>query len=83
MAYQDLSHPAQVLSREITATRRFAEGIGAFFARLGQALVTNPAGQRRLDMVQALQSKSDAELAALRIKREKIVQHVFRDLYYI
>ena len=83
MAYQDLSHPAQVLIREIAATRRFFEGIGAFFSRVGLSLAQNSSAQRRLDMVQALQAKSDAELAELDLKREDIVPYVFKDLYYV
>lgn len=37
----------------------------------------------RLRRIQALQAKSDAELAELGIKREDIVRKVFADLYYI
>lgn len=36
----------------------------------------------RLQRVRALQAKTDAELTTLGIKRDEIVHHVFRDLYY-
>lgn len=39
--------------------------------------------QRRVDLVHTLQSKTDAELAALKIDREQIVHHVFKDMYYL
>ena len=38
---------------------------------------------RRFEQVQILQAKSDEELAAMGIKRDDIVHHVFKDLYYI
>ena len=38
---------------------------------------------RRFEQVQFLQAKSDEDLAALGIKRDDIVHHVFKDLYYI
>lgn len=83
MAYQDTTSPAQVMIREIAATRRFFERVGAGFARFVQALSENSSLQRRVDLVHALQNKSDEELARLNIKRDNIVNYVFRDLYYI
>ena len=59
------------------------DNIRGFFQSFGQALVASSSGHRRLREVQALQAKSDQELAELKIKREDIVHHVFRDLYYI
>ena len=46
-------------------------------------MMVNRAMERRLETVEALQAKSDAELAKLNIKRDEIVQHVFRDLLYV
>ncbi|MGB0439602.1 MAG: hypothetical protein ACPGFC_05785, partial [Paracoccaceae bacterium] len=40
-------------------------------------------GHARLAKVEALNAKSDAELAALGLKREDIARKVFGDLYYI
>ena len=37
----------------------------------------------RVKKVRYLESKTDAELAALKIKREDIVHTVFADLYYL
>ncbi|MCR9147810.1 MAG: hypothetical protein NXH74_11495 [Rhodobacteraceae bacterium] len=36
----------------------------------------------RRDLVERLESKSDAELAELGIRREDITKHIFRDLFY-
>lgn len=83
MAYQDLTHPAQVMSREITATRLFLEKLGRFFSGTMEWMMTNSVGQRRLDMVHSLERRSDEELKSLGIKRDEIVTYVFRDIYYI
>jgi hypothetical protein len=83
MAYQEFHAPSDVLSREMTATRNVFNAIGAFFANLGSSTTFAGSAQKRFDQVQMLQSKSDAELAALNIARDDIVHHVFKDLYYI
>lgn len=83
MAYQDISSPAQVMIREIAATRRFFQRVGAGLARVVHVLGANSSLQRRVDTVHALQNKSDAELAKLNINRDDIVNYVFRDLFYV
>ncbi|MEP2640785.1 hypothetical protein [Roseobacter sp.] len=57
--------------------------IRGFFAAIGSALVQSSAYTGRVRQVEALQAKTDEELAAMKIKREDIVQHVFHDLFYI
>lgn len=83
MAYQDISSPSAVLNREITATRNFFAAIGNFFAQLGSSMTLAASAQARFDQVQALQAKTDAELAAMKINRNEIVHIVFKDLYYV
>ncbi|MFT6674519.1 MAG: hypothetical protein ACJAVM_000702 [Sulfitobacter sp.] len=83
MAYHDITEPAQVLNRELALTRAVFDRISGFFSALGHALMTNSAGQQRVNRVQRLQAKSDAELATMNLKREDIVHHVFKDLYYV
>ncbi|TMM50802.1 hypothetical protein [Sulfitobacter sabulilitoris] len=79
MAYQhtalqlDVAHAAQTLIARL----------GDAMTNFGNAMMTHSAGYARLQQVEALKAKTDAELAAMKIKREDIVQHVFRDLYYI
>ncbi len=48
---------------------RTLEAIGTARARMGQ--------------IEALQRMSDDELATLGVKRDEIVQYVFRDSYYL
>lgn len=57
--------------------------VGGFFRTLGRAIEVNSTAQKRLDTVRRLQRKTDVELAAIGVKREDIVHHVFKDLYYI
>ena len=63
------------------ATVTAAQAVGVFFAGVNRALVINSTSHQRLQQVERLQAKTDAELAALGIKREDIVQHVFRDFF--
>lgn len=61
------------------------EGLGSirrFFATVARAIFVSSQSNRRMHMVQELQSKSDDELAALNIKRDDIIRHVFGDLFY-
>lgn len=57
--------------------------VGRFLASVGTALMVSSSYNARAQKVQALQAKSDAELAEMNIKRDEIVHHVFRDLYYV
>ncbi|WP_176473852.1 hypothetical protein [Actibacterium ureilyticum] len=57
--------------------------IGAPFRALGRGLVRMAEQNPRLKRIQALQAKSDAELAELGLKRDDIVHHVFRASYYL
>lgn len=59
-----------------------AEGLFARFTTWMVNLVEARA-RARGDEIARLNSLSDAELAALGIRRENIVQHVFRDIWYV
>ena len=87
MAYQDFASSgtdaSAVLNNEITATRNFFGRLGKKVGWLVNTLAMASTGQRRVEKVQVLQAKSDAELAKMGIKREDIVHFVFRDLYYL
>ena len=83
MAYFELSSPAGVLSREITATRNALSAIGNGFSKAVYALAENSSHNVRVKKVRYLESLSDEQLAALKIKREDIVHHVFKDLYFL
>jgi len=83
MAFQDMTPPAAILSAEITATRNVLSRIVAFFASLGSSVTMAHSARVRFEQMQALQAKSDEELAAMNIKRDQIVTMVFKDLYYV
>ncbi|WP_120504665.1 hypothetical protein [Sulfitobacter mediterraneus] len=83
MAYNDIASPAEVLGREITMTRNLLDAIAKGFFKFGRAIMTNSAGQRRIDRVEQLRAKTDAELAELNLKRDDIVHYVFKDIYYV
>ena len=57
-------------------------GWAAFTAWFARAFDAYVARRSRSDQVQALEAMSDKELAALGIRRDQIVQYVFRDLYW-
>lgn len=50
------------------------------FARIGKALTRYIEARSRHGEIEALEAKSDAELAKLGITRERIVHYVFRDV---
>lgn len=56
--------------------RRFLSGLARGIERQGQI-------NSRRAQIEALDAKSDEELAAMGITRDQIAYHVFRDLYYI
>lgn len=66
--YTDVYPKAGVLTRLMAWT----------VATMDTIAETNP----RMRRVRNLQAMTDTQLAALRIKREDIVHHVFRDVYY-
>ena len=83
MAYFDTTSPAGVLSREITATRNAFAALGRGIHRAMHAMIENSSMNLRVKKAHALQAKSDAELAALGIRREDIVRRVFSDIHHL
>lgn len=57
--------------------------LAVFFKSVGAAILRSTEASSRIARVEALRAKSDVELARLGIKREDIVHHVFKDLYYV
>ena len=54
-----------------------------FWQSIGRAFMAYADARSRRDQVMALQAKTDEELEAMGIRRDRIVHHVFRDLIYI
>ncbi|MFG6562771.1 hypothetical protein ACGYLI_01005 [Sulfitobacter sp. 1A13421] len=82
MTYQSTAHPAHSVS-PLEGLRRAGAGLRGFFAGIGHGIMMGSTAQRRFEQVQSLQAKSDEDLSAMGIKRDDIVHHVFKDLYYI
>ena len=67
-----------------TDTRaRLMARVDAFFATLGQGMNAYMHRKSRMDVIDALNAKTDAELAALGITRDGIPAYVFRDMFYV
>ncbi|MEM6372582.1 MAG: DUF1127 domain-containing protein [Pseudomonadota bacterium] len=58
-------------------------GVTGFFSMVGQAMVVSSSGDARMRKVEKLNAMSDAELAAINLRREDIAAYVFRDLMHI
>ena len=53
-----------------------------FFSMVGEAMTLSAAAEVRLRRIEALNAKSDAELAQMGLRRQDIPSYVFRDLMY-
>ncbi|EAQ23542.1 MULTISPECIES: hypothetical protein [unclassified Roseovarius] len=53
-----------------------------FTAALIRGLEAHAAVTSRRNRIEALEAKSDAELARMGLRREDIAYHVFKDLFY-
>ena len=75
MAYQHThsAHAADLL-------HHVAHGVKIAFAAVGGFFVSIASANRRMVLVEKLQAKSDTELAAMGLRREDIVRHVFKDM---
>lgn len=54
-----------------------------FVGALSRGIEAHGRRASRRDAIEALEAKSDDELARMGLRREDIAYHVFRDLYYI
>ena len=55
----------------------------SFFSAIGEGIVAYMESHSRMDQIRRLDARSDRELAALGIRREDIVRHVFRDIIHL
>lgn len=92
MTYQSASehYAAQIPARGMSITsapflsaRNVLAQLAETFKAIGSSLVRASEASSRIHHVQALQAMSDSELSDRGIKREDIVHHVFKDLYYM
>ena len=88
MTYQTASEnmPARgmsITSAPFTFVRKGLEQVASLFKSFGNAIVYAGEASSRVHRIEALEAKTDVELANMGIKRDEIVHHVFKDLYYI
>ncbi|MTE00614.1 hypothetical protein GIY56_09970 [Paracoccus sp. YIM 132242] len=57
--------------------------IDAFFNRFGQGMNAYLESRARCAEIEALEAKTDAELAGMGLTRDRIPAHVFRDTYWL
>ncbi|WP_424985198.1 hypothetical protein [Microbulbifer sp. S227A] len=57
--------------------------LSSFFAAVKRGFITYAESRSRMDQINRLNAKSDAELAAMGITREDIVRYVFRDYMHV
>ncbi|MDT1063454.1 hypothetical protein RM190_16390 [Paracoccus sp. CPCC 101403] len=57
--------------------------VDGIFARIGQGMISYAEKRSRRAEIDALEAKSDAELARLGITRDRIVHYVFRDVIWL
>ena len=74
---------ATVTTNSTAAERGLRDRIDAFLASMGQGFNAYLERRSRKDEIARLEEMSDAELARLGIARDRIVHHVFRDLFYV
>jgi len=57
--------------------------MSGFLSGLTRGLTLYAEHSTRNDQVQKLNAKTDGELAAMGLKRDDIVRHVYRDIFFV
>ena len=57
--------------------------IDAFFSRIGQGVNAYIESRTHQAEIEALEAKSDEELARMGLTRDRIIAHVFRDVFWL
>ncbi|RLJ41536.1 hypothetical protein BCF46_2495 [Litoreibacter meonggei] len=60
----------------------FYDRVGDFFMSLLKAMDLAGSANARFREMEHLNTRSDAQLEKMGLRREEIAQHVFRDIYY-
>jgi len=56
--------------------------LGGLFTAFGNGMIKASEASSRMGRIEKLNAKSDEELAEMGIRRDKIAQHVMKDLFY-
>ena len=71
------------LTTNITlAPSKFRGWLASFGASLVTGFEAHAYKASRRDQIDTLEAKTDAELARMGLRRDQIIHHVYRDLYY-
>lgn len=57
--------------------------MAGFFEGLGRGLTAYTERSTRVQQLNRLNAKSDAELAAMGLRREDIARYVYRDIFFV
>ncbi|MCF3593668.1 hypothetical protein LZG00_06620 [Rhodobacteraceae bacterium LMO-12] len=68
---------------QFTFSDNIRSGYRRALASISRGIMAHADARSRRSEIEALESRSDAELAAMGIKRDQIVHYVFRDLIHI
>jgi len=82
MSYASLSVPFSKGFSFLSMAAALGRGVKGVFESFTHAIAINATAQERMDRVAHLNGLTDAQLAAQGLKREDIVHHVFRDLFW-
>lgn len=74
MAYHHTTHRGSDLPHTLV------DGVKRFFAGVAEALTIVGTTHQRMQQVERLTAKSDADLAEMGLRREDIARYVFRDM---
>ncbi len=67
----------------ISVLHRAFKAVRAGLSLIGKALTVHSEADSRMQEVARLRGMSDAELAKMGLTQDRIVHHVFRDVFYL
>jgi uncharacterized protein YjiS (DUF1127 family) len=77
MAFASTAHATAARNKS------FGKSVAQFFDALGQGLAAYMERHARMAEITRLNEMTDAQLAELGVKRDRIAHYVFRDRFYI
>lgn len=57
--------------------------LDGFLTRIGDSMAAYMDSRSRRDQIEALEAKTDQELAQMGLTRDRIIAHVFRDVIWV
>ena len=72
-----------ILTTSFPSSSRLRVALDGFFSGIGQGFNAYLTARSRMHEIEALNARSDAQLAEMGLRREDIPRHVFRDILYL